>query len=95
MENFLINYLSKRYKNFEFDMIENSIYIINEHYIKGVLNIIEKNNYSDWKGRYLITEDDSYVAIDNFTGDCWCEEFENYQIAVDWLNNKFQVSEIL
>ena len=44
MENFLINYLSKRYKNFEFDMIENSIYIINEHYIKGVLNIIEKNN---------------------------------------------------
>lgn len=93
-ENFLINYLSKRYKNFEFDTIElssyikNSIYIINNKYSEGVRNLIG-NNYSDWKGRYLIVKDDCYLAIDNSTGDCWCEEFENYQIAVDWLKNKF------
>ena len=91
MENFLINYLSKRYKNFEFEMIDDGIYIINNRYIKGVEYNIGKCNYDDWQGKYLIPVDDKYLAIDNSTSDCWCEEFRKYQTALDWLNERFEV----
>lgn len=91
MENYLIKYLSKRYKNFEFEIDEKSIYILKKKYINGVLDTIEKDQYEKWQGKYLIPIEEGYFAIDNSTNDCWCEEFESYLIALDWLNEKFQV----
>lgn len=91
MENYLITYLSKRYKNFEFVIDENSFHIIKKKYINGVTDIIGKQQYDKWKGKYLILLNSSYFCIDNSTGDCWCEVFKNYQNAIDWLNEKFEL----
>lgn len=35
-----------------------------------------------------------YVAVDNSSGDAWTEEFNDKDIMLDWLNNKFEVGEI-
>lgn len=35
-----------------------------------------------------------YVAVDNNTGDAWTEEFEDKEIMLDWLNNKFEMGDI-
>lgn len=35
-----------------------------------------------------------YVAVDNNTGDAWTEEFEDKEIMLDWLNDKFEMGDI-
>lgn len=42
----------------------------------------DKNDY----GRYLLREPDgTIIAIDNATGHCWVEEFQDESSALDWL----------
>lgn len=36
-----------------------------------------------------------YVAVDNNTGDAWTEEFDDKEIMFDWLNNKFEIGDIV
>lgn len=36
-----------------------------------------------------------YVAVDNITGDAWTEEFDDKEIMFDWLNNKFEIGDIV
>lgn len=31
-----------------------------------------------------------FVAVDNTNGDAWTEEFDDKEIAIDWLNKKFE-----
>lgn len=45
------------------------------------LFLIETKNYPG----YL-------VAIDNQTGDCWTEEFDCKQTAMDWLQGRIEVN---
>jgi len=35
-----------------------------------------------------------YVAVDNSDGDAWTEEFDDKEIMLDWLNNKFEIGEV-
>jgi len=44
-------------------------------------------------GKFLTVDENSFVAVDNSTGDAWTEEFDNMQDALDWLNGKFEMSE--
>lgn len=36
-----------------------------------------------------------YVAVDNNTDDAWTEEFDDKEIMFDWLNNKFEIGDIV
>lgn len=36
----------------------------------------------------------NYVAVDNNTGDAWTEEFDDKEIMLDWLNDKFEMGDI-
>lgn len=41
--------------------------------------------------RALSFENGVWVAVDNSTKDCWVEEFDDKQKAIDWLDGKFEV----
>ena len=34
-----------------------------------------------------------FVAVDNATGDVWTEPFDEKELAIDWLNKKFEKGE--
>ena len=34
-----------------------------------------------------------FVAVDNTTGDAWTEPFDEKELAIDWLNKKFEKGE--
>ncbi|MGI2270003.1 hypothetical protein [Staphylococcus cohnii] len=92
-DNHLLQSLSKRYKKFDYQIINNKIYQIDGKYLKGIQQLISKSDeYENWNGKYLITFDKNYLCIDNSTNDCWCEEFRTYNKAIGWLNEEFQVS---
>lgn len=41
--------------------------------------------------RAICWDKDVWVAVDNSTKDCWVEEFDDKQKAIDWLDRKFEV----
>lgn len=93
--NYLLKYLNTRYKYFEFKMANSEIYQIDRKYSKGIEQLILKpKDYESWRGKYLITFDKNYLCIDNSSDDCWCEEFRDYNTAIGWLNEEFEVSDI-
>ncbi len=42
------------------------------------------------RGRFISQEGDKYVVIDNRTGDCWVEEFNNKGSAIDYLEDRIE-----
>lgn len=36
-------------------------------------------------GRFYMNDNGVYIGIDNSTGDCWVEEFENKNDCINWL----------
>ncbi len=34
-----------------------------------------------------------YVAVENTNGEAWTEEFDDKELAIDWLNKKFEKGE--
>ena len=45
-------------------------------------------------GRYWTeVKPGTYVAVDNSNGEAFTEEFDEKEIAIDWLNNKFEKGE--
>lgn len=92
LDNDLLQLLDTKYKDFKFKMVNSKIYQIDGKYEKGVQQLISKSSdYKKWSGKYLITLDKTYLCIDNSTNDCWCEEFRNYNKAIGWLNEEFDV----
>lgn len=59
--------------------------------------IMEWNNdrTSVARGRFIAQDGDTYIAIDNRTGDCWTEEFNNRGSAIDFLESKMNESSTL
>lgn len=51
------------------------------------------DNIPNDKEKYITVDGNRYIAVDNSTGDAWTEEFPNMKDAIDWLNNKFDMSE--
>lgn len=51
------------------------------------------NNIPIEKDKYITVDGNSFIAVDNSTGDAWTEEFPTMKDAIDWLNNKFEMSE--
>ncbi|WP_040030637.1 hypothetical protein [Staphylococcus cohnii] len=93
LDNHLLQLLDTKYKDFKFKMVNSKIYQIDGKYEKGVRQLILKSSdYKKWSGKYLITLDKTYLCIDDSTNDCWCEEFRNYNKAIGWLNEEFNVS---
>ncbi|HGZ7920826.1 TPA: hypothetical protein ACOF2E_002511 [Staphylococcus aureus] len=92
LDNDLLQLLDTKYKDFKFKMVNSKIYQIDGKYVKGVQQLISKSSdYNKWTGKYLITLDKTYLCIDNSTNDCWCEEFRNYNKAIGWLKEEFEV----
>lgn len=63
--------------------------------LEKVSEIIENfnNNKPTEEGKYLTVEGNRFVAVDNSTGDAWTEDFPKMKDAIDWLNNKFDISD--
>lgn len=40
------------------------------------------------KEKFIASDDDKWIAIDNTTGDIWTEEFDTFISAVKWLTLK-------
>lgn len=50
--------------------------------------IINNRDLPENKGKFIIKDDNVWVAIDNTTNDAWTEEFSSEEDAIKWLNNK-------
>ena len=62
--------------------------IVTGQQARQILNeILEHDGYM-YKQGYVgyFQAGDSYVAFDNTTADCWVEEFESKEDAVQWIN---------
>jgi len=57
------------------------------HYI--IENYHRTNELKDIKGSFYIKEKDSYVAIDNTTGEAWTEEFKTLDEVRIFLNGGY------
>jgi hypothetical protein len=53
---------------------------------------LEDSDFLKCKGYYI--EEDLVIAFDNSTGHCNVEEFETQELAICWLENYFEMSEI-
>lgn len=51
-------------------------------------------NYYNFDLLYCETEDGTYIAVDNYSGECYVEEFETEAQAVFWLNTNVPAEEI-
>lgn len=45
-------------------------------------------------GLFIFKEDDSYIGIDNSTGDCWVEEFITEDLCMKWLKGEIEMSDL-
>lgn len=53
-------------------------------------NIENRANYI-CSGYFL--EGDIWIAFDNYTEDCWVEEFTTEELAICWIEDFFEISE--
>jgi hypothetical protein len=60
---------------------------------KRILEIIENPELDYNKGKYITIYPDTVAAVDNSSGDAWAEDFKDLRKAINWLNNKFEVTE--
>ena len=58
-----------------------------------ILNGNLKENASIFSKGYF-KESDKWIAFDNYSGNCFVEEFSREEIAIAWLVNYFDMSEI-
>ena len=42
-------------------------------------------------GKFILEGNGVFVGIDNSTSDCWVEEFDDFEVCVDWIRAKFEV----
>lgn len=47
------------------------------------------------KGKFILIEGKNFVCCDNSSGHAWTEEFTDIILAVKWLNNHFEVFDML
>lgn len=59
--------------------------------ITELINIWCDSREKAKRTRALCFENGVWVAVDNSTKDCWVEEFDDKQKAIDWLDGKFEV----
>lgn len=50
----------------------------------------ENNRESVKRGRFITQDGDKFIGIDNRTGDCWVEEFNNKGSVIDWLEDRIE-----
>lgn len=62
-------------------------------FAKDILNSTLKNLKSNYSKGYFF-EDKTWVAFDNSTKNCWVEEFSSEEMAICWLENFFEISDI-
>lgn len=67
--------------------------ILNGEAAKNTLqNILNNRSFSLSKGYFQ--DNKIWIGFDNSTKDCWVEEFNNEDLAICWLENFFEISEI-
>lgn len=54
--------------------------------------LLGNNTQNGFKGYFL--DEKKWVAFDNNSGDCWVEEFNNEEMAICWLEDLYEISEI-
>jgi len=59
-------------------------------------NILNQNlNYNaNIKVKGYYKDENCWIAFDNYTGNCWVEEFNKEKYAIGWLNDSFEISEL-
>lgn len=45
-------------------------------------------------GKFICTEGDSFIGIDNSTGDAWTEKFIALELCLKWLNDEIEMSDL-
>ena len=60
-----------------------------EDILTDILDNQEGDRYPKHKGAtgYFLDESGVYVAFDNTTCDCWVEEFDTVEEAINWIEN--------
>lgn len=53
---------------------------------------LDNQNFNKCKGYFF--EKKMWIAFDNTSGNCWVEEFINEELAICWLENFYEISEI-
>jgi len=75
-------------------MVNKMIHLVVKEVISNIIETFDSHSPDkDIIGKFLTVDENSFVAVDNSTGDAWTEEFDNMQDALDWLNGKFEMSE--
>ena len=66
------------------------------YYGKTARDLLQKNlddrNYNKCRGYFI--DDNTWVAFDNTSGNCWVEEFKNEETAICWLEQFFEMSQL-
>lgn len=47
------------------------------------------------KGLFYRIKDGKYIGVDNCTGDAWVEAFDTRKECFDWLQGRFEVSDVI
>ena len=47
------------------------------------------------RGLFYWIKDGKYIGIDNRTGDAWVEAFDTRKECFDWIQRKFEVSDVI
>ena len=66
------------------------------YHSKAAQNLLEKSlrNPNLFRCKGYFKEGDLFIAFDNSTGHCNVEEFESEEMAICWVENYFEISEI-
>lgn len=57
---------------------------------KQYTDILDNAEYGYWEpyGLFFVRDGNSYIGIDNSTGECWTEEFTSFSACKKWLSCK-------
>ncbi|MEO7049245.1 MAG: hypothetical protein ABI091_28335, partial [Ferruginibacter sp.] len=65
------------------------------YYSQKAKNILNENlGGANIFSKGYFKENNGWIAFDNYSGDCFVEEFSEEGIAIAWLENHFEMSEI-
>ena len=78
------NLLDNYYKTEDF---ENPAYKISEVTTDTINNVIENMKDENLYGKFYAQDGNTWIAVDNSTGEAWTEEFSSKENAIKWLED--------
>ncbi len=66
-------------------MLYERVYVLQPKDMNRLLNMWELHNGSDPSGKFLSIENGVYTACDNDCGECFMEDFSDFELAIQYL----------